>query len=188
MAPRQLEAGDHIYCQRMKLIYDHHGIYVGNDMVIHLRGKRKKFKESSSCNKCGYKRFINGEIAKVCIDCFLEGETVQIYDYGVPSIDFFFRQNGTCSCLPSKPPHEVITTAIYFLEKGYDNYDMIFNNCEDFAVYCKTGTSAAGTQATGRIINGVAAAALVPGAAPYAAPIVGIYFVRKEIKAIKRQR
>ncbi|XP_039064601.1 lecithin retinol acyltransferase-like [Hibiscus syriacus] len=122
-------------------LYDHHGIYVGDDMVIHLQGKGKKLSAPSPCNKCGNKRFINGEIEKVCIDCFLEGETVQIYDYGIPFIEFANRKLGTCSSIPSKPPHEVIATAVNYLEKGFAPYDMISNNCEHFAVYCKTGTA-----------------------------------------------
>ncbi|KAE8664111.1 hypothetical protein F3Y22_tig00112856pilonHSYRG00053 [Hibiscus syriacus] len=152
-------------------------------MVIHLRGKGKKLSEPSSCKKCGNKRFINGEIARVCINCFLEGETVRIYDYGVSVIEFTFRKSGTCSRIPSKPPHEVITTAVFFLEKGYDHYDVIFNNCEDFATYCKTGT-AAGSQVAGRI----AAAAILLAPAPAAVPIVGAYLATKAITAIIKPR
>ncbi|XP_039064599.1 lecithin retinol acyltransferase-like [Hibiscus syriacus] len=138
-AYRRPEAGDHIYCRRQGGLYDHHGIYVGDDMVVHLQGKGKKLGAPSECNKCGNKRFINGEIAKVCIDCFLQGETVEIYEYGVPLFIVTTRKLGTCSSVPSKPPHEVIEAAVYYLEKGFAPYDLISNNCEHFAVYCKTG-------------------------------------------------
>ncbi|KAH1108824.1 hypothetical protein J1N35_012592 [Gossypium stocksii] len=134
------QPGDHIYCRRKNGLYDHHGIYVGDDMVIHLQGKAKKLGPLPACHKCGDKRVENGEIAKVCINCFLQGETVQIYDYGVPFSEFENRKRGTCSVLRSKPPHEVISAATGFLEgNGFGPYNMIFNNCEHFAMYCKTG-------------------------------------------------
>ncbi|KAG8480670.1 hypothetical protein CXB51_025215 [Gossypium anomalum] len=134
--------GDHIYCPRGGGLYDHHGIYVGDDMVIHLQGKGKKIEPLPECHKCRGKRIENGEIAKVCIDCFLHKETLQIYDYGVPFREFSYRKRGTCSQLHSKPPHEVISAATAFLEGArFGDYDMFKNNCEDFAVFCKTGSA-----------------------------------------------
>ncbi|MBA0646975.1 hypothetical protein Goklo_014893 [Gossypium klotzschianum] len=141
--PRFPQPGDHIYCERKGGLYDHHGIYVGDDMVIHLRGAAKKLGEIPACHKCGDKRVENGEIAKVCIDCFLDGATLQIFDYGVPLLEFIARKRGTCCQRDSKPPHEVISTATDLLERnGFGPYDMLTNNCEHFAVYCKTGCAA----------------------------------------------
>ncbi|KAH1046000.1 hypothetical protein J1N35_036784 [Gossypium stocksii] len=162
--------GDHIYCQRGGGLYDHHGIYVGDDMVIHLQGKAKKLGPLPACHKCGDKRVENGEIAKVCIDCFLQGETLEIYDYGVPFREFSNRKRGTCSQLHSKPPHVVISAATAFLEgAGFGDYDMFKNNCENFAVFCKTG-SAQGYQILGHVenvslANAAIAAAVVGGPA-----------------------
>ncbi|MFQ6671652.1 hypothetical protein Gotur_036120 [Gossypium turneri] len=111
-------------------------------MVIHLRGAAKKLTALPGCHKCGDKRVQNGEIAKVCIDCFLDGATLQIFDYGVSLLEFIARKPGTCSKRDSKPPHEVISTATDLLERnGFGPYDMLINNCEDFAAYCKTGSA-----------------------------------------------
>ncbi|KAB2018831.1 hypothetical protein E1A91_1Z001400v1 [Gossypium mustelinum] len=165
--PRFPQPGDHIYCQRKGGLYDHHGIYVGDGMVIHLRGAAKKLGELPGCHKCGDKRVENGEIAKVCIDCFLDGGTLQIFDYGVPLLEFIARKRGTCCQRDSKPPHEVISTATDLLERnGFGPYDMLANNCEHFAVYCKTG-SAASFQIEGHIATGPAG--MLAGAAVVAA-------------------
>ncbi|TYG59005.1 hypothetical protein ES288_D08G267800v1 [Gossypium darwinii] len=141
--PRFLQPGDHIYCEREGGLYDHHGIYVGDDMVIHLQGKAKKLEPLPECRKCKDKRVQNGEIAKVCIDCFLRGERPRIYDYGVSLLEFLARKGGTCCQRDSKPPHEVISIATYLLERNrFGPYGMLTNNCEHFAVFCKTGSAA----------------------------------------------
>ncbi|XP_076942688.1 protein LEAD-SENSITIVE 1-like [Bidens hawaiensis] len=36
-------------------------------------------------------------------------------------------------------PEEVKHRATYLYENGYGKYDLMTNNCEDFALYCKTG-------------------------------------------------
>ncbi|KAH1105830.1 hypothetical protein J1N35_009598 [Gossypium stocksii] len=177
------QPGDHIYCRRKGGLYDHHGIYVGDDMVIHLQGAAKKLGALPACHKCGDKRVENGEIAKVCIDCFLDGETLQIYDYGVPLPEFMNRKRGTCCLRHSKPPHEVISAATGFLERnGFGSYDMFANNCEDFAVYCKTG-SAVSYQIVGHIerVSAAGPAGILAGAAVAAA-----YGISKAITGAKR--
>ena len=116
---------------------------MGDDMVIHLQGPGKKIRPPPSCQKCEHKRDCNGEIVKTCLDCFLDHQPLQFYEYGVSVDEFIRRRRGTCSVSPSKPAHEVIEIATDFLEKksGFGSYDVFANNCEDFAVYCKTGTA-----------------------------------------------
>ncbi|GMJ12430.1 hypothetical protein HRI_004912200 [Hibiscus trionum] len=138
-------------------------------MVIHLQGKAKKSGPLPPCQICGNKRVINGEIAKVCIDCFLEGETLEIYDYGVPVLTFTIRRSGTCSRRHSKPPYEVIQTAIDFLQgKRSARYDMLINNCEDFAIFCKTGSKGSAQ------VSGVLVATSVIAAASLICPATGL--------------
>ncbi|KAI3986782.1 hypothetical protein MKX01_039756, partial [Papaver californicum] len=48
-------------------------------------------------------------------------------------------RGGTCSMANSDPMEMVIYRAMYLLIKGFSNYDIFLNNCEDFALYCKTG-------------------------------------------------
>ncbi|KAK8545352.1 hypothetical protein V6N13_066638 [Hibiscus sabdariffa] len=69
------------------------------------------------------------------------GENLKVYDYGVSFWEFTFRRSGTCSTRRSKPPYEVIWIATAFLrgEISASEYNFLFNNCEDFAITCKTG-------------------------------------------------
>ncbi|KAJ0078954.1 hypothetical protein Patl1_23228 [Pistacia atlantica] len=122
--PSMLNPGDHIFSNRAGILYYHHGIYVGDDMVIHLMGAGMKKSSSSLCPKCGYNRDRDSGIVKTCLDCFLDGNNLHIFEYG----------------MPCKSPDEVIRTATEFLQgKDFGKYNFAFNNCEDFASYCKTG-------------------------------------------------
>nr|GEW70130.1 hypothetical protein [Tanacetum cinerariifolium] len=47
-------------------------------------------------------------------------------------------RSGTCTIAKSDPPQDVIHRAMYLLQNGFGNYTLVLNNCEDFALYCKT--------------------------------------------------
>ncbi|XP_031270583.1 uncharacterized protein LOC116128980 [Pistacia vera] len=122
--PSMLNPGDHIFSNRAGILYYHHGIYVGDDMVIHLMVAGIKKSSSSLGPKCGYNRDRDSGIVKTCLDCFLDSNNLHIFEY----------------CMPCKSPDEVISTAMEFLQgKDFGEYNFAFNNCEDFASYCKTG-------------------------------------------------
>ena len=75
-----------------------------------------------------------------CLDCFLSGGDLYLYEYGVTRTFFLAKaRGGTCTLASSQSPEQVIHRAIYFLRKGFGDYDVIKNNCEDFALCCKTG-------------------------------------------------
>ncbi|GJR33358.1 putative endopeptidase, NLPC/P60 domain, LRAT-like domain protein [Tanacetum coccineum] len=56
------------------------------------------------------------------------------------SIEFLYAKarGGTCSMAKSDPLEDVMHRATYLYENGYGKYDLTNNNCEDFALYCKT--------------------------------------------------
>ncbi|OVA14747.1 LRAT-like domain [Macleaya cordata] len=88
---------------------------------------------------CGFKQPNSGVILS-CLDCFLGSGSLYLFEYGVtPSIFFAKVRGGTCTTAKSDPPDIVIHRAMYLLQKGFGNYDIFLNNCEDFALYCKTG-------------------------------------------------
>ncbi|KAI3950290.1 hypothetical protein MKX01_016938 [Papaver californicum] len=84
---------------------------------------------TSSCSNfpdCGFKNPNSGSL--------------YLFEYGVtPSIFFAKVRGGTCTTANSDPTDMVIHRAMYLLQKGFGNYDIFLNNCEDFALYCKTG-------------------------------------------------
>jgi hypothetical protein len=143
------------------------GIFVGGNKVVHFSPERNSNSNSSTwicsdssfcksagiCSsypECGFRQ-PNSGVLRSCLDCFLGNGSLYRFEYGV-SRSFFFAQvrGGTCSFAKSDPPEQVIHRALYLLQYGFGNYDVFLNNCEDFALYCKTGLRAAdGKKTTG---------------------------------------
>ncbi|KAL5717526.1 hypothetical protein ACHQM5_010512 [Ranunculus cassubicifolius] len=153
----ELKEGDHIYSWRSAYIYAHHGIYAGDEKVIHFtRGAGMEvgtgtfldkiiFSSSPSpasntpCPKCGDQSRLDGVISS-CLDCFLSGGDLYLFHYGVSSAFFLAKvRGGTCTLAPSDTPLDVLHRARYLLQNGFGGYHIFKNNCEDFAIYCKTG-------------------------------------------------
>ncbi|KAK1404144.1 NC domain-containing protein-related [Heracleum sosnowskyi] len=152
----ELKPGDHIYSWRRAYIYAHHGIYIGDGKVIHFtRGADQEigtgtfldtifsssYPDSSDtpCPICGNQASANGVILS-CIDCFLAGGELHIFIYNVSPLIFLAQaRGGTCTLAKSDPFEDVLHRAEYLLENGFGVYNLFKNNCEDFAIYCKTG-------------------------------------------------
>ncbi|EPS58821.1 hypothetical protein M569_15992, partial [Genlisea aurea] len=126
------------------------GIYIGEGNVIHLTpggGQEVQFVLSSSlrnassnpCPNCGHRPSNNGLMSS-CLACFLNGGNLYRYRYGV-SVAYLLAKGprGHCTRSMSDPPETVVRRAIFFLENGSGDYDLVNNNCEDFALYCKKG-------------------------------------------------
>ncbi|CAN8295941.1 unnamed protein product [Cochlearia groenlandica] len=148
-----LKAGDHIYTYRAVFAYSHHGIFVGGSKVVHFRpdhNLNSSSMESESLSPasvdvcpifpdCGFRQPNSGVILS-CLDCFLKNGSLYCFDYGVsPSVFLTKVRGGTCTTALSDPTDSVIHRAMYLLQNGFGNYDIFKNNCEDFALYCKTG-------------------------------------------------
>nr|CAD1816813.1 unnamed protein product [Ananas comosus var. bracteatus] len=163
----ELKPGDHIYSWRAAYVYAHHGIYVGDGMVIHFTRAagheigtgtfldRIIFSSSPSnanttCERCGDRSEQQGVIIS-CLDCFLDGGNLYIFNYSVsPALFFAKARGGTCTLAASDPSDVVIHRAKYLLDNGFGTYCLFKNNCEDFAIYCKTGLLVASTFSVGR--------------------------------------
>ncbi|GFY81539.1 NC domain-containing protein-like protein [Actinidia rufa] len=152
----EIKPGDHIYTYRAVFAYSHHGIFVGGSKVVHFTRERDANSSSetssnsydemydlpSSCltfPDCGFRQPNSGVVLS-CLDCFLQNGSLYCFEYGVaPSVFIAKVRGGTCTIAPSDPPESVIHRAMYLLQNGFGNYDVFQNNCEDFAMYCKTG-------------------------------------------------
>ncbi|KAL2922341.1 Lecithin retinol acyltransferase [Bienertia sinuspersici] len=153
-----LKPGYHIYSWRNAYLYSHHGIYAGEGNVIHFtRGPGQEigtgtfldnviFSSSASsdrskcpCAVCGDQSNLTGVISS-CLDCFLCDGELYLFEYGV-SPGFFLAKarGGTCTLAPSDSPEDVLSRASFLKENGFGGYNIFKNNCEDFAIYCKTG-------------------------------------------------
>ncbi|KAI8546149.1 hypothetical protein RHMOL_Rhmol07G0094900 [Rhododendron molle] len=158
-----LVAGDHVYSWRDFFFYAHHGIYVGDGVVINFTAPPGKLTASiddhfasgsipgvsslsstrggKTCPnpRCGKKPGVGVVVS--CLNCFQDKGSLYCYKYGVSKIAFQCHiRGGTCTTAKSDPASVVIHRANYLFEKGgFGNYNLIKNNCEDFALYCKTG-------------------------------------------------
>nr|GMD97532.1 uncharacterized protein LOC109157163 [Ipomoea batatas] len=97
---------------------------------------------SSGCSSipdCGFWKSESGVVLS-CLECFLGEGSLYCFEYGAsPSVFLTKFRGGTCTTAKSDSPEEVIHRAMYLLQNGFGNYDIFERNCEDFALYCKTG-------------------------------------------------
>jgi hypothetical protein len=153
VARDSLKPGDHIYSWRTAYIYAHHGIYVGDNKVIHFtrRGQETgtildKLLVSSyvacpsvACPDCTPPDEEHNVFAS-CLNCFLSGGILYKFEYSVsPALFLAKARGGTCTVAVSDTPDMVVHRANYLLTNGFGCYNIFKNNCEDFAIYCKTG-------------------------------------------------
>lgn len=137
------------------------GIYVGDDKVIHFtRGRGQEVgtgtvidiilvssapkQRDTPCPVCNNEvndtnRETNGVVSS-CLDCFLAGGALYRFEYAVnPALFLAKARGGTCTLAPSDPNEAVVRRAKYLLNNGFRCYNLFKSNCEDFAIYCKTG-------------------------------------------------
>ncbi|KAL6841479.1 hypothetical protein ACP4OV_028622 [Aristida adscensionis] len=158
-----LKAGDHIYSWRSAWVYAHHGIYVGDDKVIHFtRGRDQEVgtgtvidlllvssgpnRSNTPCSICTSEAAApttSGEtngVVSSCLSCFLAGGALYRFEYAVnPALFLAKARGGTCTLATSDPGETVTRRAKYLLANGFRCYNLFKSNCEDFAIYCKTG-------------------------------------------------
>ncbi|XP_014677569.1 PREDICTED: lecithin retinol acyltransferase-like [Priapulus caudatus] len=120
----ELKRGDHIYVWRTG--YHHHGIWDGRK-VIHFDGAKSGDKS-------------NATIRRDTLDVFLNGGKLKIYLYGVSWWNTWYEWLTTSTTLESDPPDTVMDRAESRI--GDSGYNLIFNNCEHFAHWCKLGERA----------------------------------------------
>ena len=137
ISKEDLKPGDHIYCYRAGFTYSHHGIYIGEAdcEVIHFSGE-----DDSLASKHGSDDIKKGACIRKCtLEEFTKGRTIRLVAYGVPW--YSVKKRISIKWEQSQSPAVVIKTAKKYLEnpEKWGEYDLIENNCETFAAYCKTG-------------------------------------------------
>lgn len=153
----------HVSCQFLLLLrtlllsyWNNAGIFVGGNKVVHFTPKKEESSSTQaplitydgmedaqlSCPTypdCGFRQ-PNSGVVLTCLECFLRNGSLYCFEYGVsPSVFLTRVRGGTCTIAPSDPAQAVIHRAMYLLQNGFGNYDVFQNNCEDFALYCRTG-------------------------------------------------
>ena len=107
---RPLKEGDHIRVKRPT--YFHHGLYVGNNEVIHY----------TSLQDDGVSSPDEVEVRKTSLSFFAKEEIVEVASLSLK--EKFFKRS-------KKETVRLATSSL-----GEKNYSFIHNNCEDFANRC----------------------------------------------------
>lgn len=80
----------------------------------------------------------NGVISS-SLDSFLKAGKLYRCEYAASSALLLAKRGGTCTTATSDATDLVIHRAKYLLNHGFGRYNLFRNNCENFAIYCKTG-------------------------------------------------
>ena len=144
-----MAAGDHLAVARRKLFfpYYHHGIDVGDGTAIHLTGLRKRDAKVVQTSLAEFLKNGEGEVIEYA--CFIDNLLHYKNDMRSPQ----GREHWMMPSLDEErieeirkrigDPERTVFEARKHLNKGVYNviseYNLFSNNCEHFAVYCKTG-------------------------------------------------
>lgn len=135
-----LQRGDVIGVDRG--LYEHYGIYCGNNEVIHYtEAPRNRGKERFVIQKTNMDRFLKKQKSLFVLDCVdplnpTKSGPITPSPRQLPSLDWFF-QNNIAEDFHLYSPEETVARAESQIGKG--KYNLLVNNCEHFAVWCKTG-------------------------------------------------
>lgn len=115
----------------------------------------------------------SSEIAESEFEEFLgtDGSDWYLYKYGATEEEFSGTPRGTCTTSHSDEVKIVLDRARHALREGFGQFNIVGNNCEDFALYCKTGQR---SQASGQYLSAMRRieAARQAAATGYKSPIV----------------
>ncbi len=145
-----IEYGDVIFVER-DLGYRHFGVYSGNKKVIHYVKDSSESPFDGIIDETSLSRFLDGD--RNCYVCNFDknGRRVSENRAIVPSsvvpgnfsvFDMFKIAKGIYDLIVSEEgklysPEETVERARSKI--GCGGYDPVFNNCEHFAIWCKTG-------------------------------------------------
>lgn len=141
-----LEPGDVIGIARKKAlnIYEHYAVYIGEGKVIHYSGAGNDFSGRITVKLDTLQNFMKNDK-----DYFvLHFDPTCDMPHKIQARTSFNMSDAastTCIKLSSKKdfkiysPQETINRA--FSRIGEDKYSLLLNNCEHFAIWCKTGVS-----------------------------------------------
>lgn len=129
---RDPQYGDVIFVERCNGLYRHFGIYIGNDKVIHFAAPDGDFDKK------------NAYIHETSLDHFKDGSEVYVMTFSekYESSSVLKKLNiEKLLCYKLQTPEETVARAKSMLGRrglADEGYDVVYNNCEDFAIWCKT--------------------------------------------------
>lgn len=140
----ELVPGDIIGIKRPSALYEHYAVYIGNDEVIHYAGNGADFSKKICVHKAPMSEFLKGQKSFFVLDFPDEYGKPTKVTYSSGKVEHGGRASFFSKLLKSGAyhlytPEETIRRAESRL--GENKYNLGFNNCEHFAIWCKTGIS-----------------------------------------------
>lgn len=127
------ELGDVIFCRRNISLYKHFGIYIGKGKVIHFASEANDIDPDHAV------------IHETTLKKFSDGDRVYVMKFPEKySAGSKLRQLLMSDDYQLMSPKETVARAKSKLGmRGIndDGYNVFTNNCEDFAIWCKTNVS-----------------------------------------------
>ena len=140
----EINFGDVVGVHRMRGLYDHYGIYTGNGGMIHYADPSGDFGTNIVVHRTTLEKFKEDSeyLFVIDFDKFIRKNKVNIFDIitplGINVSKLLIALLGS-SNYRIYSPEETVRRAESRL--GERNYSIAMNNCEHFAVWCKTGVS-----------------------------------------------
>ncbi len=141
----ELKAGDVVGIQRLRGLYDHYGIYTGNGGMIHYADPSGDFGKNIVVHRTTLEKFKEGSeyVFVIDFDNYIKQKKNSIFDIITKTgrinvlkiLEILFGDNS----YHLYSPEETVARAESRL--GERNYNIATNNCEHFAIWCKTGVS-----------------------------------------------
>ncbi|KAK6936438.1 LRAT domain [Dillenia turbinata] len=90
--------------------------------------------------ECGFDPNKDHGVVKSCLECFVSGHKLRRVKYEVSSIQLLLKRAGTCSTENNDDAKTVLQRIETLLkENSFSKYNLVLNNYESFAKFCKTG-------------------------------------------------
>ena len=141
-----LEPGDVIGIARKKAlnIYEHYAVYFGEGKVIHYSGVGNDFSGRITVRLDTLQNFMKSDKDYFVLyfdpSCTIPHKIQVRTSFNLSDIDY-----GVCVNLNAKEEYKIYSpeeTVLRALSRiGEDKYSLILNNCEHFAIWCKTGVA-----------------------------------------------
>ena len=135
------QVGDVIFATRA--VYNHYGIYSGHNKVIHYCKVNESFCDGEIC-ETSLEEFLDGDTLHICnFDrTFWEDKVKDLVEWFTPCnagkiLTRRYKQEHRKESLNVFSPEDTVRRARSKI--GTHDYSLFGNNCEHFAMWCKTG-------------------------------------------------
>ena len=137
-----MQKGDVIGINRV--MYEHYAVYIGNDRVIHYDAEGGRVGNKITIHEAPMDEFLKGNRNFFVLNFLKEnGEPEKIYKgKALPKLK---RWSGSLSEYLNSDEYHLYsaeeTVAHARSREGESEYNLVVNNCEHFAIWCKTGVA-----------------------------------------------